>query len=95
MADEKQITIKIKDKMWTVRLVKSKDMPRSYGECDDPSVSKPEIWINRNLKQKDMLDTIIHEVLHATHPELSEESVGDTATIVANVLYKLGVRFAK
>jgi hypothetical protein len=95
MTDENKITVKIKDKMWTVRLVKSKDMPRSYGECDDPSVSKPEIWINRNLKQKDMLDTTIHEVLHATHPELSEESVAETATVVANVLYKLGVRFAK
>ena len=95
MSEEKEITVKIKDKIWTVRLVKSKDMPRSYGECDDPSVSKPEIWINRNLKQKDMLDTTIHEVLHAIRPELSEEAVLETATIVANVLYKLDVRFTK
>ena len=93
MKNPKEFQVRIKNKNWKIRLVMTKDMPRSYGECDDPTVAKPEIWINQNLGQKDLLDTTIHEVLHATHPELAEESVAETATIIAKVLYKLGVRF--
>ena len=39
-----------------------------------------------------MLNVTIHEMLHACRPELSEESVKDTADIIATALYKLGAR---
>ena len=38
------------------------------------------------------MDTIIHEVLHAIRPELSEEAVLDTATTIAKELWKLNYR---
>lgn len=63
----------------------------SYGECDYPDVANPQIWVNKNLDQKDMINTIIHEVLHAVRPELCEESVEETANVLQDVLMKSGV----
>lgn len=91
--EKEEIGFSLNGKKWKIRFVKSKEMPRSFGECDDPSVKKPEIWINRNLDDVDKLDTIIHEMLHATHPELSEESVYDTSKKITEVLKRLGFRF--
>jgi|694.fasta_scaffold30263_9 hypothetical protein len=90
---EEKVKFKFNGKNWTIRFVKSKDMPGSFGECDDHRYKKPEIWINRNLSEKDKLDTIIHEMLHATHPELSEESVSETASAIAKILFRLNLRF--
>ena len=39
-----------------------------------------------------MLEVTIHELLHAVRPELSEEAVTDSASIIARVLYRLGAR---
>jgi hypothetical protein len=93
MVPEEEITIKIKDKNWKIKIVKSTEMsPTSLGECDDPTRSKPEIWVKRTQKPIDLMDTIIHEVLHAVRPELSEEAVLDTATTIAKALWKLNYR---
>lgn len=90
---EKQIRTKINRKEWRVCLVNSSQMSRnSWGECDDPSVSNPEIWVNRNAKNKDLLDTLIHETIHAVRPELAEEAVLETASTIADVLWKIGYR---
>ena len=93
MVPEEEITIKIKDKTWKIKIVKSTEMsPSSLGECDDPNRMKPEIWVKRTQKPIDLMDTIIHEVLHAVRPELSEEAVLDTATTIAKALWKLNYR---
>jgi len=93
MVPEEEITIKIKDKNWKIKIVKSTEMsPTSLGECDDPARSKPEIWVKRTQKPIDLMDTIIHEMLHAIRPELSEEAVLDTATTIAKALWKLNYR---
>lgn len=90
---EEEITVKINDKNWKIKIVKSTEMsPTTLGECDDPAYSKPEIWIKRTQKPIDLMDTIIHEVLHAVRPELSEEAVLDTATTIAKALWKLNYR---
>ena len=96
MQPEEEIKIKINKKTWKIRIVKSTDLsPVSYGECDDVSCSDPEIWIKRSLKPKDMMDTIIHEVLHAIRPELCEEAVLETATTITDALWKLKYRKEK
>lgn len=93
MNPEEEITLKINKKNWKIRIVKSTDMsPRSLGECDHPEYAKPEIWVKRTQKPIDLMDTIIHEVLHAIRPELSEEAVLDTATTIAKALWKLNYR---
>lgn len=93
MIPEEEITIKINKKKWKIKIVKSTDLsPVSYGECDDVSCTNPEIWIKRSLKPKDLMDTVIHEVLHAVRPELSEEAVLETASTIADALWKLKYR---
>ena len=42
-----------------------------------------------------MMDTIIHEVLHAIRPELCEEAVLETATTITDALWKLKYRKEK
>ena len=93
MIPEEEITIKINKKNWKVKIVKSTELsPACVGECDDPGYAKPEIWVKRSQKPLDLMDTIIHEVLHAVRPELSEEAVLDTATTIAKVLWKFNYR---
>jgi hypothetical protein len=93
MVPEEEINIRINKKNWKIKIVKSTEMsPFSLGECDDPTTSKPEIWVKRTQKPIDLMDTIIHEVLHAVRPELSEEAVLDTATTIAKVLWKFNYR---
>lgn len=93
MIPEEEITVKINKKNWKIKIVKSTDMsPSSLGECDHPEYAKPEIWVKRTQKPIDLMDTIIHEVLHAVRPELSEEAVLDTATTIAKALWKLNYR---
>lgn len=93
MVPEEEITLKIKKKNWKVKIVKSTEISSKYvGECDPPEKAKPEIWVKRTQKPLDLMDTIIHEVLHAVRPELSEEAVLDTATTIAKALWKLNYR---
>lgn len=93
MVPEEEITIRINNKNWKIKIVKSTDMsPFTLGECDDPKYAKPQIWVKRSQKPLDLMDTVIHEVLHAVRPELSEEAVLDTATTIAKALWKLNYR---
>jgi hypothetical protein len=46
------------------------------------------------LKGFAMFDTIIHEIIHVQQPDLSEESVCEFATEMADVLWKLGYRWS-
>jgi len=89
----KKVSFKVKNKKWILKFMPSMGMSRySYGECDYPDVAKPQIWVNKNLNEKDMINTIIHEVLHAVRPELCEESVEETANVLEEVLIKAGVK---
>jgi len=93
MVPEEEITIRINNKNWKIKIVKSTDMsPFTLGECDDPKYAKPQIWVKRSQKPLDLMDTLIHEVLHAVRPELSEEAVLSTATTIAKALWKLNYR---
>ena len=51
-----------------------------------------KILISKKLRGKTRLDVLIHEMLHAHHRQLSEESVTQTATDIAEVLWDLGYR---
>ena len=48
--------------------------------------------MKRSLKPLDLMDTIIHEVVHAVRPELSEEAVIETANAISKALWKLNYR---
>ena len=64
-------------------------MPDRFFPPGDESFT---VWIHEKLKGKEKLDTLIHELLHAEHPDMSEEDVLRTATNLANVLHGEGYR---
>ena len=76
------------------RFVPPCELSRStLGDCDaGRSRRRYVIRVKRSLKDRVRLDTVIHELLHALHPELSEEVVTDSAAALAKVLWKLGYR---
>lgn len=62
------------------------------GEMDPVGVPRKEIRVAVQQSSLDVLDTLLHELLHAAFPDLSEESVTEGATDIARVLQRLGVR---
>ena len=64
----------------------------SHGEIDPDDRPGKQIRIARNQTPVDLLDTLIHECLHAAIPDLSEDAVNDSATDIAKVLHRLGCR---
>lgn len=51
--------------------------------------------IDPNLSEEQLLDTTIHEGLHACLWVLDEETVAQTATDLAKFLYRMGWRIEK
>lgn len=62
------------------------------GEMDPIGVPGKEIRVSLHQTDIDIIDTLIHELLHAALPDTCEEAVTETATDIAKVLYRLGVR---
>lgn len=89
----KDFRIKINKKNWQVRFVNSKQISRdSWGECDYPNVKYPKIYIYKNQTKRNVVNTLIHEVLHAVRPELCEEAITQTADVLERALNKMGYR---
>lgn len=84
--------IKIAGKHWTLT---SASIPGYDGLAENnPSTKNKHIWINKATKGRDLLDTLVHELLHCAEPKWSEEAVTQTATEIAKVLWDLGYRSA-
>jgi hypothetical protein len=81
--------IRVRAKNWTIATVPLKGF---YGYCDHPSMPAKQITIDPNQVGIEMLDTIIHEYLHAALPDLSEDVVVEVATDLAKVLWDLDYR---
>ena len=62
------------------------------GSMDPAGVPQKRILIARNQDPLDILDTVIHECLHACVPDLDEDAVTETATDIAKVLHRMGCR---
>lgn len=87
----KDFKIKINKKNWQVCFVNSKGISRNaWGECDYPNVKYPKIYIYKNQTKRNVVNTLIHEVLHAVRPELCEEAITQTADVLERSLNKMG-----
>jgi hypothetical protein len=62
------------------------------GLCDSPYEPNKQIVIDKELSGVLLLDTLVHELLHASCWDLSEESVESAASDIAAVLWRLGYR---
>lgn len=58
----------------------------------DPAGEEFSVTVDERLKGRAKLDTLIHELLHAEHPTMSEQDVSRTATNIARVLWGEGWR---
>ena len=68
----------------------------NYGSMVDPGhASGRLIRIGTWQGEQDTLDTIIHEALHCSRPELDEAAVDATARDISRLLWRLGYRRAK
>lgn len=65
------------------------------GTCDHPTTKGKKIQIATKLSDKDTLETVIHEIYHASDPNLSEEAVNEMARDMASLLWRLGYRRQK
>lgn len=80
---------KLGGKWWQFRYANMVD----YGDCTDPGKADGRlIRVRASQSERDMLDTIVHEALHACRAELAEEAVADTASDIARLLWRLGYR---
>jgi hypothetical protein len=70
----------------------TKRLKKYDGLCDHPGTPGREIWISSTLTGQNMLETLIHELLHASYPDLNEDAVNATARDIATVLWELGYR---
>jgi len=92
----KDFSLRIRNKKWQIRFVNSDQISRySYGECDWPQTKNPKIFVRRYLSDAQLLNTTIHEILHAVRPELCEEAVMETANILSAGLRKMGIQMSK
>jgi hypothetical protein len=87
-----EIRAKINGRLWRVVLTPARNMGKDWGRCDHPPGRHPTIQVRRSLKGVNLMDTIIHETLHAQLPLLDETAVDTTARVVATVLHQLGYR---
>lgn len=82
-------TVIIGEQRW--RISRNKRLRKHYGECD---YNTRTIRLCSSLAGIDLLDTLIHEVIHARWPDLSEEAVEEVATTLAVVIDAEGFRHA-
>lgn len=69
-----------------------KEILGRYHTQDPKAQGRNTIKIRRGLSGQERMDTLIHELLHACALWASEDWVGQTATEMAAVLWRLGYR---
>jgi hypothetical protein len=87
----------VRRRRYRLRTVKPRQMrfhnDKPFGECDSPSDANKEIRILYTLRGVQLLEVIIHELLHAALWDIDEEAISEAARDIARILWKLGFRF--
>lgn len=78
----KDFHIDIKGGQWLIRFSR-RMRGRAYGWCD---YSLKKIMVDARQPLVLKLEVLVHEVLHAIHPDLSEEAVAYTGTKLAEAV---------
>jgi len=89
VAEDHQITID--GKRWLLRFTRLKGDAAGWTFFDNSA--RPRILIDERLRGGTRLETIVHELIHASlGPTISEESVTEAAKVVRRTLWNLGYR---
>jgi hypothetical protein len=92
MPTDHQFTIM--GRKWPLRFTKLRGQAVGWAYLPDtknPNL-KRKILIDERLKRRSLLETIIHECLHACFPQTPEETITEAARDLARVLWTLGYR---
>jgi hypothetical protein len=73
-------TVWVNGERWTIRRAKLRG---KYGDCD---YTTRTIRIHHTLTGTELMDTLLHELIHARWPDLLESSVEEFASTVTGVL---------
>ena len=83
------MNLKLNGKRYKLRYVSGV----SYlGECDPPSLAGKEIRINADVTGEKLLDSYLHEFLHALYWHIDEDHIAKPAEDLARALWRLGYR---
>jgi hypothetical protein len=86
MARRKAIRATIRDQVWRVEFAHIGD----FGHCEYGSCRRTRrIRLSPSQSDGELLDTVIHEMIHAQDWDLSEEAVTQRATEIATVLQRV------
>jgi hypothetical protein len=83
--------VTIDGKRWLLRFTRLTGDAAGWTYFDN--AKRPRILIDEKLKGGTRLETIVHELLHASlGPTISEESVTEAASVIRRTLWTLGYR---
>jgi hypothetical protein len=82
----RQRTVNIAGSRWRIQRARLRN---AYGLCD---YATRTIKIGTGLAGSELLDTLIHELIHARWPDLSEDAVIEFANLLTHVLELEGYR---
>lgn len=83
------MTIKIAGKVWRIH---RRVRPGNSHERGNVVYPRRTMYLAPGQTGKELMDTVIHEGLHAAFPDLDEEVVRDRATELTRLLWRLGFR---
>ena len=67
----KRMRVKVAGRYWQLQFVNR--LPKAWCVTDNPTRKNKGIRIRRSLKEADLLDTLIHELLHASQWSVGED----------------------
>ncbi len=82
-------------KRYNIKTVSPSSIDNDYGRCNPPDKKCKAIKINRSLRDKEELETYIHEGLHPCLWDVEESAITETASDIASLLWRLGYRKIK
>ena len=89
------ICVELGGRRWRLRSarnLKAYNGEPAIGLCDDPSQIGKQIKIEASLGDQELLEVLIHEMLHAQYWQLEEFAVDRAGREMATVLWRLGYR---
>lgn len=64
------------------------NLGNARGSCDPPTKPNKEIRIISSLKGQELLEVMLHEILHAALWDLDEQAIEETAEDAARAIWK-------
>jgi len=88
MPEDHQVTIN--GTRWLLRFTRLRGGAAGWTYYDP---HRPKMLIDETLKENDRMETVIHELLHASlGPTVSEAAVTEAARVIQRTLRRLGYR---